>query len=102
MLKKFAKNSSSQLKKTSLSSEERFAQSITGVACGLFPRDERSGRVDRTRGGGPGERLGKVGGKFGDRVGRGGARDGAGVAGLRVGGGRGGGVGDEVEDDDRL
>ena len=101
MLKNLAKNSSNQLKKTSLSSEERLAQSITGLAWGLLPGDGRSGRVNRTIGGGPGERLGKVGGKFGDRVGRGGARDGVGIAGLRVGvGGGGGGAGDEAEDND--
>ena len=102
MSKNFAKNSSNQLKKTSLSSGERFAQSIMGFACGILPRDGRSGRVDRTRGGGPGERLGNVGGKFGDRMGSEGGRDGTGMAGLRVGGGGAGGVGDEDEDEGRL
>jgi len=57
---KLAKNSSSQLKKVCLSSGERFDQSISGsawrgVAGGLLEftgRDWKSGRLDRTMGGG--------------------------------------------------
>lgn len=73
MLKRFAKNSSNQAKKTCLSSGEIFVQSITSSACGPLPEAGISGRVDRLMGGGPDERLGKLGGGLGDRVGRGGA-----------------------------
>lgn len=53
---KFAKNSSSQLKKTCLSSGVRFVQSIVSVSgciVGVTRRGLIPGRVDRTMGGGP-------------------------------------------------
>lgn len=102
MLRNISKNSSNQLKKTCLSSGERFLQSIAGLA---WAQDGRSGRVDRTTGGGLGERFGRFGGevggtfgdRFGDRFGRGGAADWGGTTGLRLGG-----AGDDVEADGRL
>jgi len=55
---KLAKNSSSQLKNMRLSSGERFDQSISVSrevegGLGITTREWKSGRVDRTMGGGP-------------------------------------------------
>lgn len=91
MLKNFPKNSSNQLKKTSLSSADRFVQSISESGCGSNTRGARSGRVERMIGGGAEGGKPRAGGR-GAGAGAGGgvgvdtgARDG--IEGVRVGGG---------------
>lgn len=83
------KNSSNQLKKTSLSSADRLVQSISGSDCTNVERTARSGRVERTIGGGPEDGNPRAGGRGAGAGGGVGvcAGERGGSEGVRVGGG---------------